>query len=154
MFILSRKIKRHKLKKIQDIQGIAGSFSRGQFLLESLADLVCTQYFLSFYQHYTQPIYQQHTLYHLNTEKSGKISSLQITVLINCRIPSNFKATPKNSCVSVYSLFHYVSSYPLQYKLNPLCPNIHIQILQTHLLNLIKEQGIFSLVIILLILRN
>ena len=69
MFILSRKIKRHKLKKIQDIQGIAGSFGRGQFLLESLADLVFTQYFLSFYQHYTQPIYQQHTLYQLNRLK-------------------------------------------------------------------------------------
>ena len=48
---------------------IGGSFGRGQFLLESLADLVFTQYFLSFYQHYTQPIYQQHTLYQLNRLK-------------------------------------------------------------------------------------
>ena len=45
--------------------------------------------------------------------------------------------------------------------LNPLSPNIHIQILQTDIYtfasriskeNLIKDQGIFSLVIILLIL--
>ena len=45
--------------------------------------------------------------------------------------------------------------------INPLSPNIHIQILQTHLYtfakriggeNLIKDQRIFSLVIIVLIL--
>ena len=49
----------------------------------------------------------------------------------------------------------------VQLEVNPLSPNIHIQILQTYLHtfplgisleNLIKDHGIFSLVIVLLIL--